>query len=194
MPLHDTNSLFSCELFFSLLDVYSWPRPTTAFFTRLFSCLSASLQCSVSLDHFVFVSSLFHLFPSLSFLLYFFERKHYRLLTCMFISLHYIVPHTVGSIISIVSRLCMDTLLFSLSRSLYILQRFHSLTHSSDDCSRVSRWLFSDKEICAVYMDETKSIYISMALVFCCSTLSSTRKMPIDQTRVCLFFLSIASG
>ena len=114
----------------------------------------------------------------------FFERKHHRLLTCMFISLHYVVPHTVGSIISIVSRLCMDTLLFSLSRSLCLLQRFHSLTHSSNDCSRVSRWLFSDKEVCAVYMDETKPIYMSMALVFCCSTLSSIRKIPIDQTRV----------
>ena len=79
------------------------------------------------------------LFSSLSFLLYFFEMKHYRLLTCMFISLHYIVPHTVGSIVSIVSRVCMDTLLFSLSRSLCLLQRFHSLTYSSNDCSRVSR-------------------------------------------------------
>ena len=69
----------------------------------------------------------------------FFERKHHRLLTCMFISLHYMVPHTVGSIVSIVSRVCMDTLLFSLSRSLCLLQRLHSLTHSSNDFSRVSR-------------------------------------------------------
>ena len=126
-------------------------------------------------------------FPSISVSIIFavfFERKHHHLLSCMFISWHYVVPHTIGSTISIVSRLCMDTLLFSLSRSLCLLQRFHSLTHSSNDCSRVSRWLFSDKEVCAVYMDETKPIYMSMALVFCCSTLSSIRKIPIYQTRV----------
>ena len=128
------------------------------------------------MDPFVFLSSLFHLFPSLSFLLYFFERKHHRLLTCMFISLHYVVPHTIGSIISIVRRLCMDTVLFSLSRSLCLLQRYHSLTHFSNGCSRVSRRLFRDKEVCAVYMDETKQSYMSMTMLFCCLTLNSVRK------------------
>ena len=98
--------------------------------------------------------------------------------------IHYMVPQRVGSIVSIVSRVGMDTLLFSLSHSLCLLQRLHSLTHFSNGCSRVSRRLFRDKELCTVYMDETKPIYMSMALVFCCLTLSSIRKILIDQTSV----------
>ena len=208
MSLHDTNSLFSCELFFSLLDVYSWPCSTTTFFTCLLSYLSASLQCSVSLDRFVLLSSLFHLFPSLSFLLYFFEMKHYRLLTCMFISLHYMVPHRVGSIASIVSRVCMDTLLLLLSCRLCLLQRLRSLTHFSNGCSRVSRRLFRDKEACAVYMDETKPIYHVDDNAFLLSDFEFRPKKSDRSNkrawgnriilntlyRVCLFFLSIASG
>lgn len=76
----------------------------------------------------------------------------------------YMVPHTVGSIVSIFDRLCVDTQLFSLFRSLCLLQRRHPLTHPSNDCNRVSQWLFRNNEVFAVSMDGPMRIYMSMTL------------------------------
>ena len=102
----------------------------------------------------------------------------------------------------------MDTLLFSLSHSLCLLQRLRSLTHFSNGCSRVSRRLFRDKEACAVYMDEAKPIYHVDDIAFLLSDFEFHQKNSDRSNesawwnritlnilyRMRLFFPSIASG